>query len=266
MAISHRIGANFLGICQGIALTGSAAACGQINISHWDLAHNYLKPGLLLEALHQFAVRFATAVSKNTDPTWRYLPVMVEQFDSAANFDSELLRVEGHIELINDAYRIHCKATPRDNHRAVIAQAIIMVSKVYLPESASDNASPTFLGDLYNVSPLTGDTYSFSFNAHHPLFQEHFPSRAVCPGSLLIDMVLALASCETAENIASVTLEKVKFIEAVYPGNVYLLAIKREAECDSSGVFYIHAETKKRCTCGKFSIKYRKDDAICSIL
>ncbi|ECI3619116.1 beta-hydroxyacyl-ACP dehydratase [Salmonella enterica subsp. enterica] len=266
MAIRHRTGPNFLSICQGIALTEPTRACGQINISHWDLAHNYLKPGLLLEALHQFSVRFATSVAKNTDPTYRYLPVMAEQFISASHCDSDRLRVEGHIELINDAYRIHCTASPHDNSSTIIAQAIIIVSKVCLPDSTSEKAALSLIGDLCKISSLTGDSCTFSFNAHHPLFEEHFPSRAVCPGSLLIDMVLALAAQGTAKNIASIELEKVKFIEAVYPGNTYHLTIKQNTECEPSGVFYIHTETKKRCTCGKFSIKYKKDDALCSTL
>ncbi|MFP1732627.1 beta-hydroxyacyl-ACP dehydratase [Lonsdalea quercina] len=266
MAISHRTRPNFLGICQGIALTEPARACGQISISHWDLAHNYLKPGLLLEALHQFSVRFATAVAKNTDPTYRYLPVMVEQFLSAAHFDSDRLRVEGHIELINDAYRIHCTASPHDNSGAVIAQAIIIVSKICLPDSTSEKAALSLISDLCTISSLTGDSCTFSFNAHHPLFDEHFPSCAVCPGSLLINMVLALAAQGTTKNIASVTLEKVKFIKAVYPRNNYHLTIKQNTECEPGGVFYIHTETRKRCTCGKFSIKYKKEDALCSTL
>ncbi|RZN19553.1 MULTISPECIES: beta-hydroxyacyl-ACP dehydratase [unclassified Escherichia] len=266
MAISYRPGPNFLGIFQGLALTEPMRACGQIDISHWDLAHNYLKPGLLLEALHQFSVRFATEVAKSTDPTYRYLPVMVEQFLSAAYFDSDQLRVEGHIELINDAYRIHCTASPRDNSSVVIAQAIIIVSKVCLPDSTSEKAVLSLISDLCQVSPLTGGFCTFSFNVHHPLFEEHFPSRAVCPGSLLIDMVLTLVAQGTAENIASVELEKVKFIEAIYPGNTYHLTIKQDIDCEPEGVFYIHTKLKKRCACGKFSIKYKNGDALCSTL
>ncbi|WP_412059097.1 hypothetical protein [Bartonella sp. DGB2] len=66
-----------------------------------------------------------------------------------------------------------------------------------------------------------------------------------------------------AKNIASVTLKKVKFIEAVYPGNIYCLTIKQDLECEPGGVFYMHTETKKRSTCGKFFIKYKKEDAPC---
>ncbi len=46
---------------------------------------------------------------------------MVEQFFSTTHFDSDRLRVEGHIERINEAYRIHCKASPYDNGKDVIA-------------------------------------------------------------------------------------------------------------------------------------------------
>ncbi len=263
MAIKHRTEPNFLGICQSITLTAPMRACGQIDISHWNLAHNYLKQGLLLEALHQFSVRFATVVTKNSDLTYRYLPVMVEQFFSTTHFDNDRLRVEGHIERINEAYRIHCKASPYGNGRAVIAQAIIMVSKVYFLGSCSEKAALPLLGDLCKISSVTGDSCTFSFNAHHPLFEEHFPSRAVCPGSLLIEMVLALSTQGRAKNIASVALKKVKFIEAVYPGDTYQLTIKQDTECEPGGVFYIHTETKKRSTCGKFSIKYKKEDAPC---
>ncbi|WP_273790363.1 beta-hydroxyacyl-ACP dehydratase [Bartonella sp. CM31XJBT] len=263
MAIKHRTEPNFLGICQSITLTTPMRACGQIDISHWDLAHNYLKQGLLLEALHQFSVRFATVVAKNSDLTYRYLPVMVEQFFSTVHFDSDRLRVEGHIERINEDCRIHCKSSPCDNGRAVIAQAIIIVSKVCFPSSCSEKAALPLLGDLCKISSVTGDSCTFSFNAHHPLFEEHFPSRAVCPGSLLIEMVLALSTQGRAKNIASVALKKVKFIEAVYPGDTYQLTIKQDTEYEPDGVFYIHTETKKRSTCSKFSIKYKKEDAPC---
>lgn len=64
-----------------------------------------------------------------------------------------------------------------------------------------------------------------------------------------------------AKNIASVALKKVKFIEAVYLGDIYQLTIKQDTECEPDGVFYIHTETKKRSTCGQFSIKYKKEDA-----
>ncbi|WP_244426845.1 hypothetical protein [Bartonella senegalensis] len=60
-------------------------------------------------------------MAKNSDLTYRYLPVMVEQFFSTTHFDSDRLRVEGHIERINEAYRIHCKASPYDNGKDVIA-------------------------------------------------------------------------------------------------------------------------------------------------
>ncbi|WP_246792422.1 beta-hydroxyacyl-ACP dehydratase [Bartonella grahamii] len=263
MAIKHRTEPNFLGICQSITLTAPMRACGKIDISHWNLAHNYLKQGLLLEALHQFSVRFATMVAKNSDLTYRYLPVMVEQFFSTTHFDSDRLCVEGHIERINEAYRIHCKASLYGNDRAVIAQAIIMVSKVCFLSSCSEKAALPLLGDLCKISSVTGDSCTFSFNAHHPLFEEHFPSRAVCPGSLLIEMVLALSMQGRAKNIASVALKKVKFIEAVYPGDTYQLTIKQDTEYEPGGVFYIHTETKKRSTCGKFSIKYKKEDAPC---
>ncbi len=238
-------------------------ACGKIDISHWGLAHNYLKQGLLLEALHQFSVRFATVVAKNSDLTYRYLRVMVEQFFSTTHFDSDRLRVEGHIERINEAYRIHCKASPYDNSRTVIAQAIIIVSKVCFPSSCSEKAALPLLDDLCKISPVTGDSCIFSFNTHHPLFEENFPSRAVCAGSLLIEMVLVLATQGRAKNIASVALTKVKFIEAVYPRETYQLTIKQDTECELGGVFYIHMETKKRSTCSKFSIKYKKEDAPC---
>ncbi|WP_375632480.1 beta-hydroxyacyl-ACP dehydratase [Bartonella sp. AA74HLJMH] len=263
MAIKHRTEPNFLSICQSITLTAPMRACGQIDISQWNLAHNYLKQGLLLEALHQFSVRFATVVAKNSDLTYRYLPVMVEQFFSTTHFDSDRLCVEEHIERINETYRIHCKASPYGNGRAVIAQPIIMVSKVCFLSSCSEKAALPLLGDLCKISSVTGDSCTFSFNAHHPLFEEHFPSRAVCPGSLLIEMVLALSTQGRAKNIASVALKKVKFIEAVYPGDTYQLTIKQDTECEPGGVFYIHTETKKRSTCGKFSIKYKKEDAPC---
>ncbi|WP_375695971.1 hypothetical protein [Bartonella sp. AC67GZZY] len=202
-------------------------------------------------------------VAKNSDLTYRYLPVMVEQFFSTTHFDSDRLCVEGHIERINEAYRIHCKASTYDNGKAVVAQAIIMVSKVYFLGSCSQKVALPLLGDLCKISSITGDSCTFSFNAHHPLFEEHFPSRAVCPGSLLIEMVLALATQDRTKNIASVALKKVKFIEAVYPGDTYQLTIKQDTECESGSVFYIHTETKKRSTCGKFSIKYKKEDAPC---
>ncbi|WP_254492858.1 beta-hydroxyacyl-ACP dehydratase [Bartonella sp. B1099] len=237
MAIKHRTEPNFLGICQSITLITPMRACGQIDISHWNLTHNYLKQGLLLEALHQFSVRFATVVAKNSDLTYRYLPVMVEQFFSTTHFDSDRLCVEGHIERINEAYRIHCKASPYGNGRAVIAQAIIMVSKVCFLSSCSEKAALPLLGDLCKISSVTGDSCTFSFNAYHPLFEEHFPSRPVCPGSLLIEMVLALATQGRAKNIASVALKKVKFIEAVYPGDTYQLTIKQDTECEPGGVF-----------------------------
>jgi len=96
---------------------------------------------LILEALHQFSVRLATAVAKNTDPSYRYLPVMVEQFTSVADFDGDMLNVEGDIELVNDAYRIHCKASLDGKDSVFIAQATIIVSRVYLPESASEKPS-----------------------------------------------------------------------------------------------------------------------------
>lgn len=263
MAIKHRTKPNFLGICQSITLTAPMRACGQIDVSHWDLAHNYLKQVLLLEALHQFLVSFATVAAKNLDLTYRYLPVMVEQFFSTTHFVSDRLRVEGHIKRINEAYRIHCKASSYDSGSAVIAQATIIVSKVCFPGSYSEKAALPLLSDLWKISSVTEDSCTFSFNAHHLLFEEHFPSRAVCPGSRLIEMVLALDTQGRAKSIASVALKKVKFIEAVYPGDPYQLTIKQDTECEPVGVFYIHTETKKRRICGQFSIKYKKKDTPC---
>ncbi|WP_240532134.1 hypothetical protein [Bartonella birtlesii] len=45
-------------------------------------------------------------MAKKSDLTYRYLPVIVEQFFFPAHFDSDRLRVEGHIERINEVYRI----------------------------------------------------------------------------------------------------------------------------------------------------------------
>jgi len=120
--------------------------------------------------------------------------------------------------------------------------------------------------DLCKVSTLARDFYTFYFDANHLLFEEHFPCRAVCPGSLLIDMVVSIISKTNAGSVAFIELEKVKFIEAVYPGKKYLLTIKHDTESDSNGVFYIHTESKKRFTCGRFSIKYKECDAICLTL
>ncbi|EJF81464.1 hypothetical protein MCQ_00162 [Candidatus Bartonella washoeensis Sb944nv] len=145
----------------------------------------------------------------------------------------------------------------------LIAQAIIIVSKVCFSGSCFEKAALPLLGYLCKIFSVTGDSCNFSFNAHHPLFDEHFPTRAVCSGSLLIEMILALSTQGRAKNIASVTLKKVKFIEAVYPGDTYQLTIKQDTERELGGVFYIHTETKKRSTCGKFSIKYKKEDAPC---
>ncbi|WP_246588406.1 beta-hydroxyacyl-ACP dehydratase [Bartonella raoultii] len=206
-------------------------------------------------------------MAKNSNLAYRYLPVMVEQFFSTTHFDSDRLCVEGHIERINEAYRIYCKARPYDNGRAVIVQAIIIVSKVRFPGSCSEKAALPLLGDLCKISSVTGDFCTFSFNAYRLLLKEYFPSRAVCPGSLLpssllIEMVLALATQGRAKNIASVMLQKVKFIKAVYLGDTYQLTIKQGTEYEPGGIFYIH-ETKKRSICGKFSIKYKKEDAPC---
>lgn len=238
MAIKHRTEPNFLGICQSTTLTASMRACRKIDIYHWDLAHNYLKQGLLLEGLHQFSVRFATVVVKNSNLTYRYLPVMVEQFFSTTHFDSDRLRVEEHIERINEAYRIRCKVSPYDNGKAVIAQAIIIVSKVCFPGSCSEKAALPLLGNLCKISSVIGDSCTFSFNVHHPLFEEYFPSSTVYPGSLFIEVVLALAKQGRAKNIASVGLKKVKFIEVVYSGDSYQLTTKQDTECEPGGAFY----------------------------
>ncbi|MET3589294.1 hypothetical protein ABID23_000371 [Bartonella silvatica] len=184
-------------------------------------------------------------MAKNSDFTYRYLPVMVEQFFSTTHFDSDRLRVEGHIEHIHEASRIHCKSSPYDNGRDVIAQAIIIVSKVCFPGVCSGKAALPLLGDLCKISSVTEDSCTFCFNAQHPLFEEHFPVLVVCPGSLLIAIILVLSTQGRARNIAFVVLKKVKFIEAFYLGDTYQLTIKQDTECEPSGVFYIHMETKK---------------------
>lgn len=190
---------------------------------------------------------------------------MVEQFFSTTHSGSHRLRVEGHIEHITETYYIHCKVSPYDNHRVVVAQAIIIVSKVYLPGSFSKKVALPLADDLCKISSATGDSCTFSFNASHPFFKEHFPSRAVCPGSLLIEMALTLVMQGRAKNIASVTLRKVKFIEAVYRGDIYHLTIKQDTESESNGIFYIHTENKKRSSCGNFLIHYKKEELPCLI-
>ncbi|WP_375619696.1 MULTISPECIES: hypothetical protein [unclassified Bartonella] len=133
-----------------------------------------------------------------------------------------------------------------------IAQAIIIVSKVCFPSSCSEKAALPLLGDLCKISSVTGDSCTFSFNAHHPLFEEHFPSRAVCPGSLLIEMVLALTTQGRAKNIASVALKKVKFIEAVYSEDTYQLTIKQDTKCEPGGVFLFIRKLKNEALAVSF--------------
>lgn len=243
---------NFLGICAKVEECSQGVSKGFLKLSNWDQSETHSAMSLLLEGVNQFAVRFVTKFSQHKDENYRYLPVMIEYFNAACTCCTDEMEVTGSIELVNDVYRVKCVVTGGSKQGAVIAQASILVAKVYLPHRYSQKMTASGVPSLWAFSFASDTQCWFKFESEHPLFEEHFPSRAVCPGSMLIDVLLSRVKKEGGNT--RVELSKVKFIDTVYPGVEYQLLTKWDPKDKNTGVFYIQSIGKTRYTCGRFVI------------
>ncbi|SIO94762.1 hypothetical protein [Vibrio spartinae] len=254
MAINeeHIDGPNFLGICSVIDKTKDDFAIGTLNLAHWDQSRLHSQISQLIEGMNQFAVRFATRTSLLKDPDYRYLPVLIDEFETKVFELPEVVDISGNIELVNDVYRIHCWISDKtDNLRQELALATILVAKVYLPQKINKRGFAYKVKQLWTFSNVSDNSFRFKFERKHPLFEEHFPSRAVCPGSLLTELLFKGLKIDFSNTL--IELSKVKFIDAVCPDENYKLIIKSDGIKSNSGVFYIQSESKKRYTCGHFA-------------
>lgn len=237
----------FLNICSPL----DSAATASVKLTRWNGYKNHLRVSLLLEAIHQFAVRYATLKYPCT-PLQRYLPAIVEYYECETVLTEEQLVLEGDIEMHHSSLRIVCHAWSDSNRERLVAEAAIIVHPVslpikFMPAAVEDSAIP-----LWEIHSKSKEHCEFLLNGSNPLFSEHFPGNPVCPGSLLIDLLLSTLLNPTKQQ--TLKLKKVKFLRALSPEKVYRLTLG-SAEATQMTNFLITNESGERHVSGNFFIE-----------
>lgn len=239
----------FLNICSPIDSLATASA----KLSRWEGYKNHKSISLLLEAIHQFAVRYATS-RHPCAPAHRYLPAMVEHFESAAEFTEEQVMLEGDIEMLQGSVRVMCRAWSYSNHTQLVAEAKIVVHPVPLPVKFTPPVVVNSAIPLWAILSQNNECCEFLLNGSNPLFNEHFPGSPVCPGSLLIDLLLSTLLQPTEQKILK--LKKVKFLRALLPEKVYRLTLG-SADGSQMTNFLITDERNERHVSGSYFLSKR---------
>ncbi|MBS0899814.1 hypothetical protein JK229_21325 [Pantoea dispersa] len=236
----------FLTLCS----PPDAEATASANLSDWKGYKNHRSVSLLLEAINQFAVRYATSLYPCTS-TQRYLPAMVEYFTSAMDLAGEQLVLEGDIEMQHHSMRIVCRAWSDNSRHRLVADAAIVVHPVQLPEKVTPTTTEDLMIPLWEILTQNSEHCDFRLNGSNPLFSEHFPGNPVCPGSLLIDLLLSTLLQPFEQRMLK--LKKVKFIRPVRPEQVYRLTFA-SASGKQMNNFLIIADNGERHVSGSYSL------------
>ncbi|MGC0808279.1 hypothetical protein WKG86_10185 [Pantoea agglomerans] len=234
----------FLTICSPL----DSAATASAKLTHWKGYKNHQSVSLLLEAIHQFAVRYATSQYPCT-PAQRYLPAMIEYFESETKLTEEQLVLEGDIEIQHVSVRVICRAWSDNSRDRLVAEAAIIVHPVSLPIKFTSPAAEDSAIPLWEILSQNTKYCEFRLNGSNPLFSEHFTGNPVCPGSLLIDLLLSTLLHPTERQ--TLKLKKVKFLRAVLPETIYRLTLG-SAEGSQTNTFIITAEKGERHVSGSY--------------
>lgn len=68
---------------------------------------------------------------------------------------------------------------------------------------------------------IEGDHWSFnlSLNADHPVYEGHFPEKAVTPGVMMTEMVKHLIEDELGQKLRMTAARNIKFLNLILPEN-----------------------------------------------
>ncbi|MDX7993237.1 hypothetical protein [Xenorhabdus littoralis] len=240
----------FLAICSPLNIDQQRKVATSVALlSNWKEQQNHSATSLLIEALNQFAVRYASS-QFSVEEEHSFLPVMIERFSCNGVSYSDKIFIEGELEPMYNTFRVNCRAYNEDFKEKFVAQASIIVQAVELPIIPFPDVITEKSADfLWEVWPINQECYGFHLNLGHYLFQEHFPGRPVCPGSLLIDLALSLCKWNRSNIIK---LHKVKFLKSVTPDRNYIISLNINSE-ETLGRFSINSENGERHTNGSFS-------------
>ncbi|MER2475036.1 hypothetical protein ABR965_22490 [Photorhabdus laumondii] len=241
---------HFLAICSPLRFDADRTmAISTATLSTWHFYQQHTSVSLLLEALNQFAVRYVTSCFP-CGVAQRFLPVMVESFICKVALCCNQMNIQGELELVYNAFRVNCRVYSVESQEKVIAQASIIINEVELPDLFSDVLAEGSISSLWQTWQITTQVNGFRLNSRHSLFQEHFPGRPVCPGSLLIDLVLSMVGNTKSAEI--IELHKIKFLKPVTPNRDYVVSVIA-GDHVLSGVFFINADNGERHVNGNFS-------------
>lgn len=238
----------FLSICSSLCLVQhEAKAAAVLNIKNWTSWRHSLPEKLLLEGVNQFAVRISTAFYPDEEKK-RYLPTIIEKFQSALNDIPSNLIISGRCERLHDACRVVCDVTVAgDREDKIIATAVVIVSKIQFqfsmatPEKTRPDL-PLWMADITVDNQSLTTPVCLYFNSAHPLFSEHFPGYAVAPGAMVVDIIIKRLKLFSPW-MRSLSLSKIKFITPILPNTHYCLKLQflKNELCFSFCIVSLHS-------------------------
>ena len=117
------------------------------------------------------------------------------------------------------------------------------------------------MDDFYTVHELQPSEFSLScilvFNAHHPVFQGHFPGQPVVPGVCMVQIIKELLEQQLDEKLFLVNAPQIKFLRLITPDISPLVSMEWEKP---DSVYRLKAGFKKDADLFKFSGDFQEEN------
>lgn len=216
----------FLEICGPVGAAGEARIAPR-RYSRWA---ECLPFTLLLEGLHQFAVRLAYQVTGRSPEIERLLPAAIKSLDVESALEAEEWEVRGSAIPFGPTVRVRAAARRAglvaDEIRAELVVAVAGRTggrAVETRMAAGVARAPLGPTSLFTAAAArsSADLCAFCVNAEAPLLAEHFPGFPVAPGSLVLGRVAQSLGEKLGSAFAWRGLRDVQFVRPVTPGPVF---------------------------------------------
>lgn len=105
---------------------------------------------------------------------------------------------------------------------------------------------------LYYIIQSNQDEYTIRFEASHPIFAGHFPTRPIVPGACLVQIAEELASVLCGHQLCFTALRNLKFNQPVTPDQEVIYILKNTNQAFSVQILVGNV------LCTQFSVHYDK--------
>ncbi len=111
---------------------------------------------------------------------------------------------------------------------------------------------------FFRIAKKNDFQFDVSLEASHPLFEAHFPSFPILPGSCVTEIILQAMQVQTGNVYDATHFSKMKFVRPIVPGNpIYNLTLKAKENGDGSLTVDATLATGAEVNC-KASLKLKR--------